>query len=256
MTRSILIAGRDPVWLGPVQEAAAQAGLAVHCCDRADDLVARAAVEDATLVLLDAGWEQWAAAIAVLKSSPASRRIPIVMIATDAGIIEAEAGGYAGLDAIVAADDLAGSLPALLMREADPALADALACQCAGPLPALAVEGLREFNAGNYYRQHDLLEALWRAEAGPVRNLYRAILQIGIAYYQIERGNMRGALKILLRCRQWLVPLPDVCQGVDVAHLRVCSDRVRAALEKRDPSDSTPFDRSLLQPVRLIQKSD
>jgi len=54
------------------------------------------------------------------------------------------------------------------------------------------------------------------ATSGPVRELYRAILQVGIAYYQIERGNHRGALKMLLRSVQWLAMLPDRCQGIDV----------------------------------------
>lgn len=109
------------------------------------------------------------------------------------------------------------------------------------------------FNAGEYYRQHDLFEALWMAEAGPVRNLYRAILQIGVGYYHLQRGNYRGALKMLLRSLQWLTPLPDVCQGVDVRQLRADSGAVRLALERHlDGAEDAPFDMALLRPVLLV----
>jgi predicted metal-dependent hydrolase len=108
-------------------------------------------------------------------------------------------------------------------RVPDPALLDELDCQCDEPLPPRGVEGVAKFNAGEYYRQHDLFEAQWVETQGPVRDLYRAILQVGVAYYQIERGNYRGALKMLLRSVQWLAILPDVCQGVDVQQLRADS---------------------------------
>ncbi len=109
-------------------------------------------------------------------------------------------------------------------------LPPALNDQCADPLPPQAREAIDLFNMGAYYKQHDLLEALWRAEEGPVRDLYRAILQVGIACYQVTRNNRRGALKMLQRSLRWLSHLPDVCRGVDVARLRADALRLREAL--------------------------
>lgn len=111
------------------------------------------------------------------------------------------------------------------------------------------------FNAGRYYKQHDLFEALWVETSNPVRDLYRAILQVGVAYYQVERNNYRGARKMLMRAVQWLEILPDVCQTVDVGQLRTDAYRVRAALEAL-PKDATEgFDRALLKPVVWGQTS-
>ena len=87
--------------------------------------------------------------------------------------------------------------------------------------------------------------------AGPVRDLYRAILQVGVAYYQIERGNYRGAVKMLQRSVQWLYHLPDSCQGIDVARLRRDSYAVRAALQRLGPERFAEFDRALLKPLTL-----
>ena len=88
---------------------------------------------------------------------------------------------------------------------------------------------------------------------GPVRDLYRAILQVGVAYYQIENGNARGALKMLQRSVQWLYILPEVCQGIDVAQLRRDSYAVRAELERLGPGRLNEFDMSALKPLRRLK---
>ncbi|WP_119071802.1 DUF309 domain-containing protein [Aggregatilinea lenta] len=136
-----------------------------------------------------------------------------------------------------------------LVRQPDAARRDEMDCQCGQPLPPRGVEGVARFNAGEYYAQHDLFEAQWVAEPGPVRDLYRAILQVGVAYYHVTRGNDRGALKMLRRSVQWFADLPDVCQGVDVRQLREDAARVRAALEGGDPA---ALDRARLPGVRLV----
>ena len=75
----------------------------------------------------------------------------------------------------------------------------------------------QQFNAGEYFEQHVSFEHAWRAEPGPVRQLYQGLLLIGVAFLQIQRRNEAGARKTFQRARQYLVALPDVCQGVDVA---------------------------------------
>ena len=118
------------------------------------------------------------------------------------------------------------------------------------PLPPLVVEGLTLFNQGEYYKCHDSLEEAWRQDETPGRDLYRGVLQVGIAYYQIERGNYRGAVKMLLRVRQWLDPLPAVCRGVDVAQLRADVTAVYDSLVTLGPDGLEDFDRGLFKPLR------
>jgi len=50
----------------------------------------------------------------------------------------------------------------------------------------------------------------------PGAELYRVILQVGIAYYQIERANYWGAHKMFMRPCSGFAPIPDRCQGIDV----------------------------------------
>ncbi|MEI7467606.1 MAG: DUF309 domain-containing protein, partial [Chloroflexota bacterium] len=89
----------------------------------------------------------------------------------------------------------------------------------------------------------------WRAEPGPVRQLYQGILQIGVAYYQIQRQNYVGARKMFMRAWQYLNVLPAVCQGVDVAQLRRDAQTAQAMLENLGPERIGEFDTHLLQPL-------
>ncbi|MFN8377682.1 MAG: DUF309 domain-containing protein [Anaerolineae bacterium] len=222
----------------------------VHWTD-ATGYVARLADLRPALIVVDSraeGWKSWAV---TPRASTATRRIPVIVLAEDEP--SRREADQAGASAVIAPGELAASLPALLRdlaRPADDLLRAELADDCAQPLPPEAAEAIRRFNAGDYYRQHDLFEALWMEEERPIRDLYRAILQVGIAYYHIVGSNPRGALKMLLKSQQWLMPLPDVCQGVDVAQLRADAAAVRAELERLGEDHFDQFDRSLLRPVR------
>lgn len=122
---------------------------------------------------------------------------------------------------------------------------------CDAPLHPAAVEGLRLFNLGEYFEAHEALEQAWRADPGPVRDLYRGILQIAVTYLHITRGNYQGAIKVYSRSQKWLRAWPEVCRGVDVGQLRRDAEAVFAELGRLGPSRLASFDRSLLRAIRL-----
>jgi predicted metal-dependent hydrolase len=205
------------------------------------------------LIIVEAGddWRLW---LTTPKISPATRRIPILLLSDDAQI-RAEAP-IQGADYSLSIAQFAANPLEYLAEYAhilDPAMLEQLDNECQDELPPLAQEGIRKFNAGEYYKQHDLFEEQWMATESPVRDLYRAILQVGIGYFQIERGNYRGALKMLQRSVQWLMLLPDVCQGVNIKKLREDSFRVRAELERLGESGFADFDKSLIKGVELVE---
>ena len=74
---------------------------------------------------------------------------------------------------------------------------------------------------------------------------------MAVAYLHITRRNYRGALKMFLRLRQWLDPLPDECLGVNVAQLRSDVQITLAALETIGPDRLDEFDLTLLKPVQV-----
>lgn len=204
----------------------------------------------AALILVDSRDEKWAIWTSTPKSSPATRRIPIILVSDDAEI--QENASLQGVDFAISSDELKNNLLKWVNEVAripDPEMMKQLACDCQEALPELAQEGIRKFNAGEYYKQHDLFEEQWMATTSPVRDLYRAVLQVGIAYYQIEQGNYRGAVKMLQRSVQWLLILPDTCQGINIKKLREDSFRVRIELEHLGEARFSEFDKSLIQGV-------
>jgi len=248
---SLFIVGA-PDWAATVAEQLGDA-YAVHHARSGQYM--KALIETrAALILVDGTLSDWAKWVTAPKVSAATRRIPIVVVSDDNAIRGAAAA--TGADLTFSRADLIAGLNKLVRdyaRVPDPALAEQLDCECREPLPPLAVQGVAKFNAGEYYPQHDLFEEQWVNTEGPVRDLYRAVLQVGVAYYQIERGNYRGALKMLQRSVQWLVVLPDVCQGIDVKALREDSFRVRAELERLGEERFSEFDRSLIKGVKLVE---
>ena len=72
---------------------------------------------------------------------------------------------------------------------------------------------------------------------------------MAVAYLQIERGNYNGALKMFLRVRQWIDPLPDLCRGVDVAQLRADARHVHESLLALGREGIGRFDRRLFKRV-------
>ncbi len=98
---------------------------------------------------------------------------------------------------------------------------------CAEKLHPRAIEGLRLFNAGEYFEAHEALELAWRQERGPIRELYRGILQVGVAYYHILHNNYRGACK-MLPLASLAGPLPDRAGASTSKNWRRDSQAVRS----------------------------
>lgn len=88
----------------------------------------------------------------------------------------------------------------------------------------------------------------------PERDLYQGILQIGLAYYQIARGNYRGALKMFRRGQGNLAPLGESLLGVDVSQLREDALAVEEELRRLGPDAIGKLDKSRLKPVPYILK--
>lgn len=206
------------------------------------------------LVIFDLGNEaipslRW---IGLLKSSPATRRIPLVCYGSHVAADILRSARKTGADAVLARSGFAADPGALIVKYAHiPAHAqlDLLASTCHADLSQPARRGLELFNQGLFFEAHELLEEAWKESPSPGKELYRAILQISVAYLQLERQNYLGAVKMFWRSRQWINPLPDECQGINVARLRADAQAVYLALTALGADRLEAFDWQLLKPV-------
>ncbi|MFN8540746.1 MAG: DUF309 domain-containing protein [Thermomicrobiales bacterium] len=125
--------------------------------------------------------------------------------------------------------------------------------RCGDPPPPLLLEGIAQFNAVEYWECHETLETLWRVEPDHIRYLYQGILQIGVGFYHLRRGNWRGAVNKLRSGLAYLEPSAPTCMGIDVAALRTAAGTLLAQLETLGPDRLGEVDTSALPRVQFIQ---
>ena len=130
-----------------------------------------------------------------------------------------------------------------------------LTSACAAPPPLELIRAVDEFNAGEFFEQHETLELLWRATPGEIRHLYEGILQVGVGMYHLFRNhNFHGAVVKLDHGIRLLEAFPPVCHGVDVAGLRSEADAAREHLLRLGPDHLEQFDRRLTPRVHFADR--
>lgn len=132
-----------------------------------------------------------------------------------------------------------------LLRQAD------LSACCQGAPPPLLRQGIAEFNRREFFQQHETLEALWRAEPGACRYLYQGIIQVGVAFLHLGRGNFHGAVTKLQSGLALLAAFEPMCLGVDVACLRRQAAACLERLQELGPTRLDEFDWARLPEIRM-----
>ena len=124
--------------------------------------------------------------------------------------------------------------------------------RCGEAAPAALLAGIAQFNAGDYWECHETLEDLWRPEPDHIRYLYQGILQLGVGFYHLRRGNWRGAVNKLRGGLGYLDPSAPACLGLDVVRLQAEAGAVLAALDALGAARLAEYDASVLPTVHLI----
>jgi predicted metal-dependent hydrolase len=123
---------------------------------------------------------------------------------------------------------------------------------CGEAAPPELRKAIEEFNAGEFFEQHETLELLWRATPGEIRHLYEGILQVGVGmYHLLKKRNFHGAAVKLDHGIRLLEAFPPQCHGVDVARLRRDAQAAREALVALGPERLKEFPRERVPRVHF-----
>lgn len=184
----------------------------------------------------------WQLAITRCKMRPQSRQIPLYAFGSHVNGAALRAARQAGADHAWARSKLMAELVEVVGQHIHPPVEYLTGWD--DQLSELARQGLIAFNHGEYFEQHEHLEAAWLADPRPIRAMYQGILQIGVAFLLIQRVNWLGAIKMFRRGLPRLRTLPPVCQGVNIEALRTAAEAIHAEITALGPDRLSEFDQS------------
>ena len=81
------------------------------------------------------------------------------------------------------------------------------------------VEGVRHFNACDFYEAHEVWEDLWADYQGPSRRFYQGLIQVAVCLHHFGNENTRGAVKLYHGCQTYLNEYRPRHEGVDLEKL-------------------------------------
>jgi len=195
----------------------------------------------------------WAGAIQRVKLRPHTKQTPLYAFGSHMDVETLKAARRAGADHAWARSRLMDELVALVARYLHPPVRYPLGWDDA--LPPAAQAGVLAFNHGEYFEQHEHFEHAWMAEARPIRELYQGILQVGVAFHQIQQGNWAGALKLFRRGLPRLRDLPPVCQGIAVGKFYAMAAAIHAEVTELGPARLAEFDQHRFPRLELVEQT-
>jgi CheY-like chemotaxis protein len=195
----------------------------------------------------------WQLAIARCKMRPQSRQLALYAFGSHVDVATLQTARQAGADHAWARSKMMETLVTVVDHHLHPPVEYPTGWD--DQLSELARRGLIQFNHGEYFEQHEHLELAWRAETRPIREMYQGILQIGVAFLQIERGNWIGALKMFRRGLPRLRTLPPICQGVNIGALRSAAEAIHAEVTALGPTRLAEFDQRRFPQIKFVGES-
>ncbi len=122
-------------------------------------------------------------------------------------------------------------------------------------MPGNLRRACEEFNGGLHFECHETLEEIWQEEQGPVRDLYKGLIQVAAAFVHVGRNNHFGATRLLTTALGYLEPYrAEGAMGFQVD--RICREahRVLEAINALGKGHVDELDRSL-SPVYAFDES-
>ena len=108
-------------------------------------------------------------------------------------------------------------------------------------------EGLRRYNAGEYFTAHEAWETVWLEAHEPDRSFLQGLIQVTAAFHHLRRNNHVGTGRLLHRALRRLELYPACFGGISVTTL--CGD-IRERIRALHADQPTPqLDRARILPV-------
>lgn len=110
------------------------------------------------------------------------------------------------------------------------------------------LEGVERFNARRFWDAHESWEELWLAAETDLAEFLQGLIQIAAAYHHVQRGTLRGGVRLFEAGLRRLSAYPAWYCGVDRSqveeaaqrHRRWAADTLEAVRDARTFDDTYP----------------
>jgi uncharacterized protein len=96
-------------------------------------------------------------------------------------------------------------------------------------------EGLRLYDAGEFFTAHEAWESVWLGSPEPEKTFLQGLIQVTAAFHHLQRDNPLGTKLLLQAALRRLDRYPEVFGGIAVALLR---DDVRERLRMLEAGET------------------
>ena len=104
-----------------------------------------------------------------------------------------------------------------------------------------------------FFEFHEILEDVWMDWRGPERPFLQGLIQLGVAFYHIQRNNYRGAMSMFRNGWAKVSPhAPRYC-GVELTQFLERIEKCRSLVEGLGPGHSHRFDWSLVPLLKVAR---
>jgi hypothetical protein len=114
------------------------------------------------------------------------------------------------------------------------------------------VQGIRHFNAREFFEAHEVWEEIWKRTTGRDRLYYKGLIHAAVALHHWGNGNWHGARKVYSSCVQYLTPYAPRHLGVNVRQfLMQLEDCFALLVHTPDPQAAAVLDPSKIPILEL-----
>ncbi len=108
------------------------------------------------------------------------------------------------------------------------------------------------FNHHLFFEVHEVLEPQWMQEQGEIKKFLQGLIQIAVAFYHLERGNLAGTRSLLHEGLIKIAPHSPACLGVELRDFIAGLEECRQIISGLSPETCKQFSPDTIPRMRLV----
>lgn len=114
------------------------------------------------------------------------------------------------------------------------------------------LEGIRLFNAREFFDAHEVWEDLWHEMAGPERRFVQGLIQAAVCAYHAINGNIKGANRLFESARRYMNLFAPTHRGLDVSRFWIQMEAALVEFQADPNSGNARFYPDRLPVIELV----